>query len=189
MSLDGGPRKITEAVLASLRFVGERLDPGLVTEKLGISPTKAIRPGQEIIRGSQHQYRNGAWVLRSDLPESSSVAQHIEHLLNKVAKRGDALHWLSLHGFTGEFFCSYCLMTGPEPETSENLREAARVGIQLPAETLSRIGASGLGLIVDVRSLDADDSPGDTVSTNARRGQGADESISKRDRPSNSGPE
>lgn len=151
--VDDRPLKTTIAVLASLRFVGPDVDPSLVTTKLRIAPTRSTEVGQPVRGSPEHRYRNGAWVLHSELPETSSVAEHIEHLLDKVRDKGDALRWLSRRGWPGEFFCSYWLNHGPEIETAEDLSAGdGRSGVQLKPELLSRMASLGLGIIVDVNS-------------------------------------
>lgn len=151
--MDDLPLKTTIAVLATLRFVGQDVDPALVTAKLGISPTSSTRRGDPVKSHPEYQRKDGVWALDSDLPETSSVAEHIEHLLGKVRDRGDALRWLSRRGWPGEFFCSYWLNHGPELETAEDLSAGdGRSGFQLKPELLSRIASLGLGVLVDVNS-------------------------------------
>ena len=163
MSLDvaRGPLRTTFAVRASLRFVGPDVDPSLVTAKLGITPTKSTRRGDPLASHPHHHYRNGSWVLDSDLPETCSVAEHLEHLLAQIQDRAEALHWLSARNHAGEFFCSYWLNYGPEPETAEDLTARdGRSGIQLGNDVMSRIAALGLGITVAVSLLGEDDPPG-----------------------------
>lgn len=163
MSLDvaRGPLRTTVAVRASLRFVGPDVDPSLVTAKLRVAPTRTTEVGQPVRGSSEHRYRNGAWVLNSDLPETSSVAEHLEDLLAQIQDRADALHWLSARNHRGEFFCTYWLNYGPEPETAEDLAAGdGRPGIQLGNDLMSRIAALGLGLTVAVGFLGEDDPRG-----------------------------
>src|SRR5436305_1539877 len=94
------PLQKTVAVLASLRFVGDSVDPSVVTAKLDIAPTKTRLASPTGVTNDKQHHRNGAWVLDSDLSKTTSVEQHIGRLLDRVEGKAQKIRWLSLHGFS-----------------------------------------------------------------------------------------
>src|SRR5579884_2737351 len=73
----------TAKTFASLRFVGERLDPDRVTAILGTAPTTAYRKGEvyKESRGREARGRTGVWLLSSKgAVNSSDLKDHLEYL-------------------------------------------------------------------------------------------------------------
>ncbi len=74
----------TLKTFASLRFRGDRLDPGRVTAILGAAPTTAYRKGEIFKRSRGHEARGrtGVWLLSSNGHVSSpELDRHLRFLL------------------------------------------------------------------------------------------------------------
>jgi hypothetical protein len=72
---------------ASLRFMGDRLDPERVTEILHVSPTMAYRRGQIYKQSGHHQARGrtGLWLLSSEgHVQSADLTDHLAYLLKVI---------------------------------------------------------------------------------------------------------
>jgi hypothetical protein len=70
-------------IFASLRFTGDRLEPGRVTRLLRIEPTIAYRKGEVYKRSRGHEVigRTGLWLLSSEGRVSSNdLRDHLAHL-------------------------------------------------------------------------------------------------------------
>src|SRR5271170_2244845 len=74
----------TLKTFASLRFKGDQLEPGRLTEILGVAATTAYRKGEVFkrSRGEEARGRTGVWVLSSDgrVPDPD-LASHLKYLL------------------------------------------------------------------------------------------------------------
>jgi hypothetical protein len=81
----------TVGTYASLRFMGDRLDPDRVTSVLGVIPTLAYRKGEIWKRSPRHEYRgrSGLWLLstRREL-ESLELVDHFRRLLDVLFPAG-----------------------------------------------------------------------------------------------------
>jgi hypothetical protein len=69
---------------AALRLYGDDLDPQLVTQALGLSPSESAVKGLEIVSssGKKRVAPTGRWILESEgQVESTILEQHIEWLL------------------------------------------------------------------------------------------------------------
>ncbi len=81
----------TVKTYASLRFMGDRLDPDRVTAILGVTPTLAYRKGEIYHRSRGHEVRgrSGLWLLstRHEL-ESLELEDHFRRLLAALFPAG-----------------------------------------------------------------------------------------------------
>lgn len=84
-------RPATVKAYASLRFMGDRLDPDRVTAVLRVTPTLAYRKGEIWKRSPRHEYRGrtGLWLLstRHEL-ESLELLKHLRRLLDVLFPEG-----------------------------------------------------------------------------------------------------
>ena len=76
---------------ATLRFLGDRLDPDRITAILEVEPTKAYRRGERYFAGPRAGHvagRTGVWVLATDRAvKSAELEPHLEHLLDLIFRR------------------------------------------------------------------------------------------------------
>jgi len=123
----------------SLRLVGDDLEPGLVTEKLGITPESAHRKGDVVLsRGVPRGHRpTGVWIMRSKLPDSASLDQHLKALLTVLEPKASAIQELKDKGYATEFYCGLFL-------------DHWNRGTTLSPKTLGRIAALGAKLSLDI---------------------------------------
>jgi hypothetical protein len=69
---------------ASLRFTGDRLEPGRITDILGAPPKTAYRKGEIYRRSRGHEVRGrtGLWLLSSNgAVDSADLNEHLTYLL------------------------------------------------------------------------------------------------------------
>ena len=74
----------TRRTFASLRFMGDRLEPGRITAILGVAPTTAYRKGETFkrSRGLEARGRTGIWILSSDgRVADRDLDHHLRYLL------------------------------------------------------------------------------------------------------------
>lgn len=79
-----------------LEIFGEELEPGKITEILGVNPNQSYKKGDERPRGSQY-YKAGAWILKSgevQIAEDRSGEERFEEWT--AALPGNAEIWSSL---------------------------------------------------------------------------------------------
>jgi hypothetical protein len=77
---------------ASLRFMGDRLEPEQLTALLGTEPTLAYRKGEIYKRSRGHEIkgRSGLWLLTTRRRfDSLRLQDHFEELLNVLFPEGD----------------------------------------------------------------------------------------------------
>jgi hypothetical protein len=126
----------------TVRFIlyGDTLDPDAITSRLGITPTKAVRKGDptpSTHRDPRSRRRIGMWALESALPRSVELEQHLRHLLDIFDPVSDRLLAAISEGYRPVLSCG-CFL------------DDFNRGADLSAETLSRIGALGATLRLDI---------------------------------------
>jgi Domain of unknown function (DUF4279) len=144
--------KSTDAsrTFASLRFRGDRLEPGDVTDILEANPTTAYRKGEvyKRSRGQEVRGRTGVWILSSkDHVRSSDLNEHLQYLLAVLFPRGsndrvERLRALLRDGrITADVNCFWYGAPGsrvpaiPDEITTAFARLPARIEQDLYAET------------------------------------------------------
>jgi hypothetical protein len=96
----------TEAV-ASFRFVGSDIDPGLISERLNINPS-AVFPPPTTSESSLRHGRPNMWRLDSGIPRTKPLAEHLRVLIEVLTPVRAALHRLeSEAGWSPCFYCGY----------------------------------------------------------------------------------
>lgn len=102
-----------EKAHASIRVMGQELDPERLTQLARVAPTVCHRTGERetIIRADGTErfraHRTGLWGLRSKFNVSSDdLETHITWLLDQLKPFSDDLRtYLSRPGITAEMFC------------------------------------------------------------------------------------
>ena len=97
-------------VRASLRVLGDSLEPEEVSALLGRPPTRMHRKGDPVPgkNVSDAVEPTGAWILDSGLSEKAELEDHIEALMSKLSN--DADEWESLLArFSATVHCSLFL--------------------------------------------------------------------------------
>lgn len=91
---------------ASLQVSGEKLEPSLVSEVLGLVPSCQVRRGApRMARGriAGHATR-GVWSLESSAGEEAQLGEHLGQLLLILRNRASGLAKLRSMGFAIEIF-------------------------------------------------------------------------------------
>ena len=91
---------------ASLRIMGDDLDPDEVTRLLGALPTKGSKKGEFFYTstGSRHRSRTGIWALQVEHQRPGNLDKQIEQLLEPLTD--DLAIWNDLAArFKLEIFC------------------------------------------------------------------------------------
>lgn len=95
----------TMKTYASLRFAGDRLEPGSVTDILGVTPRTAYRKGEVFKRVRDHEVRGrtGLWLLSSeDKVDSLDLNEHLDYLLGILFPDGSDAKLNRLHDLMRE---------------------------------------------------------------------------------------
>lgn len=123
---------------ASLRFLGDDLNPDELTKLLGCAPTKSERKGEKIAGkvSGQRTARSGGWRLRAERREPGDFDTQISEILDQLTD--DAHVWRDLTTrFRADVFCGLFMVEGNE-------------GISLSRETLEKLAARGLTIDFDI---------------------------------------
>jgi hypothetical protein len=128
---------------ASFRIISDLLDTNDLTSRLGIRPDYSHMKGQpnnrvtksgKVIVGPVH--KTGIWTINSELPESSSLEEHLTFLLETLEPMGDEVKKLSKEGYRVDFYCGCFFKAGTQG------------GFDLSPEILERMGRMGISLAV-----------------------------------------
>jgi hypothetical protein len=80
-------------VFATLRFSGDRLDPGRISDILRVRPTKSYRKGERYFAGPRAGHlagHTGIWLLATDdLVASADLNQHLGYLTSLISRARD----------------------------------------------------------------------------------------------------
>jgi hypothetical protein len=134
-------------VQASLRFVGRDLDPGRISDILGVKPT-AERWPDTLEKNGPRRYPFGMWRLDSPLPPTASLIEHLVWLLEQLTPIAENLRLLhELTGYRGSLYCGYFFSDDQGGQ------------IALPPGILATIAT--LGVALDIRVYDDRDPTAD----------------------------
>jgi hypothetical protein len=145
---------VTGIVHVTLRFVGDGVDPQLVTAMLRLQPTRSGRTGESETRGKlgrSYRVRANFWLLDSQLAPGTPLGPQLSELMDALQAANGDLAQLIGRGYEPEFFCSV-------------LTEHPDVSFAIQPRVLERIGQANIRLRLDLYPP-ADDSascgPGD----------------------------
>lgn len=110
---------LNEVFDGAFRIIGEDLDPEYITAFLGMKPdyshkkgdaSKRVNSSGKTVIGPSH--KTGIWSINSELPETSSLEEHISWLLEKLALAGEKVKELSQKGYRVDIYCGHFLKHG-----------------------------------------------------------------------------
>lgn len=131
--------------IATLRIVGEDLEPEHVTALLGATPTRAERKGQEIPSTDGRPprvARFGQWRMEASTSQPSDINAQVKQLLAVLTK--DISVWRNLTGqYKTDIFCGWFMNESNEGE-------------DINPETLAALGERGISLALDIYAPDND---------------------------------
>lgn len=140
--------KTNELFDASFRIIGDNLDTELVSSLLEIKPDHAHRKGEfnsrknklgKIVLGPK--YKTGIWSINSNLPETSTLEEHLVSLLDRLEPVSDKILQLSAEGYRIDIFCGYFFNHG------------FNGGFDISPLVLTRMGKMGIYLAVSVNEM------------------------------------
>lgn len=113
---------------ATLRFVGDHLDPGMISGALDLQPTFSIRKGEAYRHGRrdrEHVGRTGVWALSSDsLVQSDQLHDHLDCLAGFLLAQPGRLEAAAKIGADSDvhvdIFCFWCGPPGAEPRIPDS---------------------------------------------------------------------
>lgn len=152
------PRPSYREARASLRFMGETLDPLMVDRALRLPHDHVHRMGSPRLSRSKSgkvidlgDHTEGIWTMTSKgWVDSRKLEVHVQWILDQIEPRAEAIAELLISGVSGDIFC-YSIGTTASPPT-------------LTKATRSRVEALGLRLEIDyVQHL-----PGDSATHDAK---------------------
>lgn len=139
---------INEVFDASFRIIGDKLVTDEISSLMKIQPDYSHQKGApnnrksksgRIIVGRPH--KTGIWSINSNLPESSSLEEHITGLLERLEPSSDAIKRLSKEGYRVDIYCGYFSKPGTQG------------GFDISPSVLERMGKMGISLAVSTFEL------------------------------------
>ena len=134
------PKREYTRAYATVRFMGQSLDPLSVTMALRLPPDHMHRNGEPRLvrtkRGKVEErspYRGGQWSMSSESwVQSPRLEVHLEWLLKQLEPKAEAVAQLISQGVEVDFFC-YSLGTTPSlPSVPRSIRSRIeRLGVKL----------------------------------------------------------
>jgi hypothetical protein len=121
-------------------------DPKVVTEALGVTPTKAWTKGEAIKHSAHGRQTHSRWVLQSQLPLAAPIDEHFRDLLPRLEQRRIAV-------------MEVCDRFRARLAVAAYLR-AANPGFRLDSEVIRRIAALELEVDFDLYFLSDPPVPG-----------------------------
>lgn len=130
-------------VRASLRVLGDGLEPEEVSALIGRTPTRQARKGDKIEgKKGDAVEPTGSWILDSALSGGTEIEEHIEVLLASLSNDMD--EWASLTSrFSASIHCSLFL-------------DQYNEGFELSPRIAQALAERGLVAAFDIYSGDAD---------------------------------
>jgi hypothetical protein len=132
--------------VATLRIVGENLDPDEITALLGCAPTTSERKGDvrtSKTTGRSRTLKVGAWRLDASDREPEDLDGQIAELLGKLTPSLDAWHSIA-ERYSVDLFCGFFMR-----ETNE--------GVEISPASLAALGQRKIVLGLDIYSPTRED--------------------------------
>lgn len=134
--------------VATLRIIGDSLDPDEVTRLLGTLPSESQRKGQESVdkTGRVRVARFGAWRIHASETSPADLDAQVKEILSKPSS--DLAVWKELSmRFDIDLFCGWFMDKDNE-------------GIGISADTLRLLGERGIELSLDIYAGDGEHGEG-----------------------------
>jgi hypothetical protein len=127
-------------IAVSLTLTGAALDPQQLTAWTGLLPSRTWMAGELIREGALLRYEHSGWSIRSGLPHSRSLEDHVDALLRRLKPGWDTLLGLCQR-YDAEVACAVYSYGG------------ARPAIHLRKDQCRRLSELNASLDVDVYAL------------------------------------
>lgn len=129
----------SDETVAVFRFVGDAVNPSMITSQIGIKPTEAHFKGGVVEKHPHRNHPTGYWGLSSVLPAEHSLEEHIKYLLDTLQHHISTIKEIGDTGVVPSFFCGFF--------TSRNDFGSS---LKLNADTLAQIAQMGASLEIHV---------------------------------------
>jgi len=130
-----GSAKMRNSVV--LRFVGQAVDPTIISEVLELVPSETRVRGADAPQHAGRKWPTGLWSLDSPLPESSPLSDHVRHFAQLLQTKQDALARLAAtRGWRPDLVCG---LFGEDP---------SKTAVILDAPLLEELGRLGVSLYI-----------------------------------------
>lgn len=129
---------------ASLRILGDDLDPKEITKLIGKAPSRAMKKGDQFLVREGHSIASntGVWSIHADEKMPGDLNIQISEILEGTTHEINV--WLELsRRFKVEFFCGLFLENGNE-------------GLEISSDTMKILGSRGIALDFDIYGVDLD---------------------------------
>jgi hypothetical protein len=110
-TLEMGTRE--DRLYLTLCIYHETIDPSVVSERLGIEPTRVFYKGKPSRAGGTHHATSNAWFLSSEgkVP-SNEFAAHLGYLMHCLSGKYDQVRSLKEEGYRLELSCYWMTESG-----------------------------------------------------------------------------
>ena len=92
--MDSDETMVSE-VYAAFILTGSDLDPDQITAQLGITPSRTWRTGDLVMERASIRHKNNGWSVKSDIPMSEDLEEHVEMVLQRLKPAWKSLRKLS----------------------------------------------------------------------------------------------
>jgi hypothetical protein len=123
--------------MASLRVRGERGSVADISAALELTPSDSHDIGEPRSHRDPRPWGHVHWGLRSDLPDTATLEEHLSHICDRLQLRAAALQALLDSGYELDWFCFV--------ETGNG-----QGGVSLSAGLLQRLAALPVELDLDI---------------------------------------
>jgi hypothetical protein len=124
---------LSEEIQVTFRFVGDHVDPKVITSTIELQPSLAHVKGEIPEKHPEHRYPTGFWGIDSSIPSNHALEEHLEILLDILEPKALVIKELADAGLVPDFFCG-CFTS------------RATTSFKINAETLRRIANIGASL-------------------------------------------
>jgi hypothetical protein len=124
---------LLEEVQVIFRFVGDNVNPSVITSKINLQPSVAHAKGEVVKKHPKHVYPTGFWSISSSVPSDCTLEEHLENLLDILEPKALLIKELRDDGIVPDFYCGcfIAMTTASVKITTDTLRRIADIGASL----------------------------------------------------------
>lgn len=133
--------KSSDEFEVTFRFVGDNIEPEMITSKLGIPPSKAHIKNDIVKKHPERTYPTGYWGINSSKPTSSHLGEQLTELLDILESHSKEIKDLIITGLSASFYCGIFISEG------DNLNDTL---IEFDTRMLQRIANMSVPLEIHI---------------------------------------
>lgn len=96
-----------DEVKVTFRFVGDTVNPTIITSWIGVEPTEAHYKGDIVDKHPHRKHSTGFWGLTSPLSSELPLEEHLRYLVDILELRESDINRLRDTGLSPNFFCGF----------------------------------------------------------------------------------